>query len=76
MTTVSGSEFFQMSEKLYKLDVRSQQHIPRFYNAPDFKAYGYLEIRLFPIFNFFSGIKIVDEKFNAPHKVLIVILSV
>lgn len=41
----------------------------RFYNTENWKAYGYIEVRLFKIFDFFEGIKIAEEKFNAPRKV-------
>ena len=41
----------------------------RFYGTPNWQAYGYIEVRLFPLFGFFAGIKIVDEQFDAPSKV-------
>ncbi|KAF8365622.1 lmd-5 [Pristionchus pacificus] len=40
----------------------------KFYNTENWKAYGYIEVRLFKIFDFFEGIKIAEEKFNAPRK--------
>ncbi|GMT11959.1 hypothetical protein PFISCL1PPCAC_3256 [Pristionchus fissidentatus] len=40
----------------------------KFYDTPNWKAYGYIEVRLFKFFSFFEGFRIVDQKFNAPKK--------